>query len=56
MSELGLVHIGLEGAVKACANARLLHFRLVQLGTAFVPERSQNVPGFRGMPQLEGTQ
>lgn len=56
MSELDLVHIGSEDAVKACANARLLHAELGQLGTAFVPERSQNIPGFRGMSQLEGTQ
>lgn len=56
MIGLGLVHIGSEGAVKACANARLLRAWLGQLGTAFVPERSQDVPGFRGMPQLEGTQ
>ncbi|RDI15401.1 hypothetical protein [Comamonas sp. AG1104] len=56
MSELGLVHIGLEGAMKACANARLLRFRLVQLGTPFAAAKSQNVPSHHGMFQLEGMQ
>lgn len=56
MSELGLVHIGLEGAVKGCANARLLRVRLVQLGTPFAAAQSQNVPSHHGMFQLEGMQ
>lgn len=56
MRELGLVHIGSEGAVKACANARLLPAVLSQLGTAFGPEQSQNVPSHHGMFQLEGMQ
>lgn len=33
MIGLGLVHFGSEGAVKACANARLLRAGLSQLGT-----------------------
>ena len=56
MIGLGLVHFESKDAVKACANARLLHAELGQLGTAFVPKRSQDVPGFRGMSQPEGTQ
>ena len=56
MIGLGLVHFGSEGAVKACANARLLRAGLSQLGTAFGPEQSQNVPSHHGMFQLEGMQ
>lgn len=56
MIGLGLVHFGLEGAMKACANARLLRFRLVQLGTPFAAAQSQNVPSHHGMFQLEGMQ
>ncbi|MEF8688748.1 UNVERIFIED_CONTAM: hypothetical protein NO986_14840 [Comamonas sp. A-3] len=56
MSELGLVHIGLEGAAKACANARLLRVWQVQLGTPFAAAQSQNVPSLHGMFQLEGMQ
>jgi len=56
MIGLGLVHFESEGAVKACANARLLHFRLVQLGTPFAAAQSQNVPSHHGMFQLEGMQ
>ena len=56
MSELRLVHIGLEGAVNACANARQLRVELGQLGTAFEAAQSQNVPSHHGMFQLEGMQ
>ena len=56
MIGLGLVHFGSEGAVKACASARLLRAELDQLGTAFVRARSQNVPSHHGMFQLEGMQ
>lgn len=56
MRELGLVHIGLEGAVKACANARLLRAELGLLGTPFVAAQSQNVPSHHGMFQMEDMQ
>lgn len=56
MIGLGLVHFGSEGAVKACANARLLRAWLSQLGTPFVAAQSQNVPSLHGMFQLEGMQ
>lgn len=56
MSELGLVHNGLEGAVRACANAGQLRAGLSQLGTPFAAAQSQNVPSLHGVFQLEGMQ
>ncbi|UUE95086.1 hypothetical protein [Comamonas thiooxydans] len=56
MIGLDLVHIGTQGAVKACAKARLLRAGMVQLGTPSLLRKPQNVPSHHGMFQMEDMQ